>query len=615
MQLFGRRKRDEVAHMREPQGNMPQALIRGPGIDAEPVGLGALIEAQDILMEYKRGKVNLEKRIQECERWWKLRHWEIAEASGGPSGNPNDPQPKSAWLFNVIMGKQADAIEAYPEPFVLPREQLDKEEASRLTSILPVVMEQNDFEETYSANAWTKNISGTAVYGVFWDRGKMHGLGDISIRKVSPLNLFWQPGIDDIQESPHLFHVELVDIDKLEAQYPELEGKVKAEGRITLAEFAYDDYVSKDKKVPVTDWYYKVKRQGRDILHYVKFVGEHVLFSTENDPEMRETGWYDDGMYPFVFDKLFPVEGSPCGYGYVDIGKSPQMSIDLINQQLIKSAIISATPRYFFSNAAKVNKEQFADVTQAFVEVAGTLDEYGLKPIEAPKPSAGAANIREQLIEEMKYTSANMDVQNGAGGGGITAASAIAALQESAGRSSKAATKASYRAYARLVTMVIERIRQFYEMPRQFRIIGAKGEEEFLMYSNERLQPQTIGEAFGEQMGVRLPMFDLDIKPQKQTAYTRLAQNELAIQLYGMGVFNPAMADQALMLLDMMDFKGVEELKQKVQMNQMMMGMMMPPGMPPGPLPGPRTDEEGAPREHGRVTNARAQAQQSTQPS
>lgn len=595
-------------------GGAPQEPQDTPQRAEQPVGQGALIEAQDKLMEYKRGKVNLEKRIQECERWWKLRHWEIADESGGPSGNPMDARPKSAWLFNVIMGKQADAIEAYPEPYILPREQMDKEEATRLTSILPVVMQQNDFEETYSANAWTKNISGTAVYGVFWDRSKLHGMGDIAIRKVSPLNLFWQPGVDDIQDSPHLFHVERVEVSELEKQYPDLKGQLKSEGRVTLAEFEYDDAISKDKKTLVVDWYYKAKQDGRDVLHYVKFVGEHILFATENDPELRERGWYDDGMYPFVFDRLFPVEGSPCGYGYVDIGKSPQMSIDLINQQLIKSAIISATPRVFASKSTNINMEQFADITQPVVHVAGDITEYTIRPIDMPGPSTGAANIREQLIEEMKYTSSNMDVQNGVGGSGITAASAIAALQESAGRASKSATKASYRAYARMVNMVIERIRQFYEMPRQFRIIGQQGQEQFMLYDNAKLQAQQMGVIFGEDMGMRLPVFDVDVKPQKQTAYTRLAQNELAIQLYGMGVFNPMMADQALMLLDMMDFKGIDELKMKIQQNQMMMMMQqMAQPMPQGAVPEGGVDD-GEPKEHPRVANARAAAQQAGQP-
>ena len=594
-----------------------------------PVGKEMLVKANELLREYKTGKDMLEKRVKESEQWWKMRHWEEAERQGEPTGNPYDRRPKSAWLFNVIAGKHADAIEAYPEPLILPREQADEEEAQRLTSILPVVLQQNGFDSVYSSNAWTKNISGTGVYGVFWDRSKLNGLGDITVRKVSVLNLFWAPGLTDIQESPHFFHVEKVDNAALEAGYPHLKGKLKSGTTFSLTEFETDDRAKQDHKSIVVDWYYKKRLNGKTVLHYCKYVGETVLFATENTPDMAEAGWYADGDYPYVFDALYPVEGSPCGFGYVEIGKSPQLSIDILNQQLLKSAVINATPRAFIGANAKINEQEYADITKPLVHVSGSIDDTTIRDIQSPQPSGAAMQMRQQMIEEMKYTASNMDVVNGGSTSGITAASAIAALQESAGRTSRASTKGTYRAYARITNMIIERIRQFYDMPRQFRILGANGEQQFIQYSAQNLQAQALGSAFGNDMGMRLPVFDIDVRAQKETAYTRLAQNELAIQLYGMGVFNPQMADQATMLLDMMDFKGIEELRQKVQQNnmlyQMMQQMMMaqqaqmaavPGQAPPQGQPSPQGVQpmQQPAQEDTRMQGARAQAQQAAMP-
>ena len=39
-----------------------------------------------------------------------------------------------------------------------------------------------------------------------------------------------------------------------------------------------------------------------------------------------------------------------------------------------------------------------------------------------------------------------------------------------------------------------------------------------------------------------------------------------------MGLFNPDMAEPALVCLDMMDFEGKDEIKKKVQDNSMLMG-------------------------------------------
>ena len=120
------------------------------------------------------------------------------------------------------------------------------------------------------------------MYGVFWDAGKLNGLGDIAIRRMDLLNLFWEPGVTDIQDSPHFFSTELVDNDKLLAEYPQLEGKL-GRGNFTLSRYLYDDTVDTSNKSLVVDWYYHTNMEGRKVLQYCKYVGETVLYATEND--------------------------------------------------------------------------------------------------------------------------------------------------------------------------------------------------------------------------------------------------------------------------------------------------------------------------------------------
>ena len=185
-----------------------------------------------------------------------------------------------------------------------------------------MVLEQNRFRDTYSDCGWQKLKFGTAVYGIFWDNEKYNGLGDISIEKVDALSIFFEPGVTDIQKSRNVFRTQLVDNDILENRYPELKGKL-AGNMNTTNRYRYDDNVNTDNKSLVVDWYYHTYSGKRKVLQYCRYVGTNVLFATENDPDMAETGLYDHGMYPFVVDPLFPVEGSPFGFGYIDVGKSP----------------------------------------------------------------------------------------------------------------------------------------------------------------------------------------------------------------------------------------------------------------------------------------------------
>lgn len=522
-----------------------------------------LRKATDTLHRYHGGKASVEQRIISAQQWWKLRNWEQIEAEKDIKGS-HTSKSNTAWLWNCVVGKHADAMDAYPEPAILPRMPDDKETARLLSDIVPVVLKLNGFEQTYSDVAWQKMLEGTGGYGVFWDSSKLGGLGDISIKKVNLLNLYWEPGVSNIQDSTHLFYVAMEDNDQLVQKYPQLVGRHLG-GEEAVAKYRYDDNVDTTNKSLVIDWYYHEYVGPRKVLHYVKYVGEHVLYATKDDPEYAQRGLYDDGMYPFVLDALFPVEGSPCGFGYIHVGKDTQKDIDLLSQAVVTNAAINATPRYMMRKDGQVNEEEFADITKPIVHYTGELDPNTYFPIQNPTLPGNVLDVMNLKVDELKFVTGNMDVNNGGAPSGVTAASAIAALQEHSGRSSKDSNKAAYRAYASIVTMVIERIRQFYDMPRQFRITGRQGQENFVSFSNQGLQAQPLGMDFGVDMGYRMPEFDIDVRAQRETSYTKAAQNELAIQLYQLGFFNPQMADQAVMVLDMMDFKGKEEIAQKIQ--------------------------------------------------
>ena len=528
------------------------------------IGTEEVRRAADILRRYHAGKRQLEQRIIDNEQFWKLRHWEQMEKAG-QGGNPADPQPTSGWLVNCILSKHADAMDCYPEPTVLPREPGDREEAGKLTRILPVILKKNGFKRTYSSAWWYKLKSGCAVYGVFWDAGKLNGLGDISIRRMDLLNLFWEPGVTDIQDSPHFFSTELQDREALEERYPQAKDKADR-GGWTLSRYLYDDAVDTSGKVLVVDWYYHTRENGRRVLQYCKFVGDTVLYATENDPDMRDRGWYDHGRYPFVFDVLFPEEGTPTGYGYVDLCKSPQKQIDLMNQAILKNTLASATPRFFVRSDGAVNENEYADWTRPFVHTNGNLGSDSIAPIQTAGLDSVYVAILQSKIAEMKETAGNRDVANGGTAGGVTAATAIAALQEAGGKLSRNMIDDGYEAFSDVVTLCIELIRQFYSLPRQFRLLGVMGQEEFVSYDSRGLQPQAVDD--GVVSGYRVPEFDLEVSAQDENPYKTMEYNQLALQLFQMGFFRADMADQALRCLELMDFKNKDRLMSSILRGQ-----------------------------------------------
>lgn len=523
------------------------------------------------MLKYKDAKANYTTKIINAEEWWKSNHWERFETG---KENRNDPKPVSGWMFNSIINKHADFMDNIPCPAILPREKSDEQATNILTQVVPKVLEQNHFEEAYSDCCWDKSKIGTGIYGVFWNKEKEHGLGDIEIKKVDVLNIHWQPGIEDIQKSKNLFSVDLRDRDDLINEYPELKEQLLGQQIIYKPEYIYESNIDTTEKVQVIDWYYKkrtwVETEGekviKEVLHYCKFVPGVLLYASENDPELKDRGWYDHSMYPFVFDRLFPEKGMPVGFGYIDIMVNPQEYVDKLDQVILKNAVLNR-PRYFIKDAAGINEEEFTDISKDLVHTTSDVDERNLRQIEPPKMSDIVITARQDKVEEIKETSGNRDFSQGSTTSGVTAASAIAALQEAGSKLSRDMIHGTYAAYSQVVIMVIELIRQFYDMPRCYRITEPNGTGNYITFDNGMIQSQT--QVFMDQtIMIRKPVFDIKVSAQKASPYSRIAANELAKELYGMGIFNPENADQALAVLTIMDFDRKEEVIKKVSENK-----------------------------------------------
>ena len=527
-----------------------------------PVGPAQVSEAAQILQRYKAGKAALDQRLVDNELWFRMGHWKNYK-------NPmmeGKPQPSSGWLFNSIANKHADAMDNYPEPNVLPRAADDEQTARALSSVLPVVLEQADYEQVYSDTWWRKLKQGTGVKGIFWDPEKRGGLGDITVRPMNLLMLYWEPGVVDIQDSPHFFSLSLEDTKSLELRWPQLRGH--AASAVDVPRYIHDGGLDTSTKSVVVDWYYKLPDEdGHVRLHYCKFCNGVVLYASQNDPSFARRGFYDHGKYPFVFDPLFVEEDSPAGFGYIDVMKECQTAIDKMNHAMDENVLLSSKQRYVLSDSAGVNEDELADFSRDIVHVAGRLGEDSFRPLQVVGLQGNSLSYRNSRIEELKEISGNRDMTQGGTSGGVTAASAIAALQEAGSKLSRDMLKSAYRAFAKECYFIIDLMRQFYDEERVFRITGQTGQNEFVSFSAQSLRARPAGRIGGVELGSREPIFDIVVSAAKRSTFSRLSQNETAKECYQLGFFAPANADAALAALDMMDFEGIEKVRQRVREN------------------------------------------------
>lgn len=568
--------------------NVPK-IIETSGKEIEedsgkPIGKDQITKALQTLRRYMSSKKAYDTRYKANFDTYNLMYTENAdrETFQDDDGRNHyklvDENKIGAQTLNVVLNKHADEMDNMPEPFLLPRAADDEDAANTLNSVIPCILDRNNFDDIYSKEKTDKIVGGAGVYSVTWDSDRMGGLGDVLIDREDILRLFWAPHIENIQDSPHLFYVEEFEIETAKELFPMLVD-VSAD---TMGLEEYKTYDSESKnfdKAVVIDWYYK--KNG--ILHLCKFCGEQILFASENEPENYPNGYYEHGLYPFVVEPCIRLKDTPVGFSYVDICRTPQRQLDGFKVDLLTNVKVNSRPRDFVNRSKLVNPNDLNDLSKEHIEVQG--DPQGVvMPRQVNSIASGSLTLYSELKDEMKETTGCNDASNGHAPG-VTSGSAIAALQEAGGKISRDGCKTSYSAYKQVIEMVLELIRQFYTQPRIFRITGEDNSNEYIAFDNKQITRKNIVEYddegnplnFTDEKGevlTRVPVFDIVIKAQKASPFATAANNEMMMTLYKMGAFAAENADAALIMLEGMSFEGKDKIVEQLKNNRQLLNAL-----------------------------------------
>ena len=524
---------------------------------SSPVGRDMLKRGAALLENYRKARYSLEQRSLSDEDFWNSRH-----RPSGISKGSDMPYPASGWLFSAVVNKHADIMENIPSPVCIAREKSDTEYAEVLNSVLPVILDRISFKSLYSELQYDKLKHGTAVYGVFWNPDAGKGLGDIDVKRIDILNLFWEPGICSIQESQNVFYTSLIDNEALYSAYPWAREKSTSVATCA-ADFTFDRSIDTSDKSLVIDWYYKKQTPSGTVLHYVKFVGETVLYASENDPAACD-GFYSHGLYPFVLDTLYRESGTPYGYGLVSITRGTQEYIDRLDRSILEHAVMSAKPRYMMKKNVGMNLGDFLDWSKPIVEVDGDLSEERVKSITLPVLDTNVIDVRDSKINEIKEISATHNYNYGYANQSVNSGVAIAALQEAGSKVMRDVIASSFDAFSSVIKLIIELIRQFYEEERCFRITKPNTDGyEYIDFSGKEIKEKAI--RLGDDILYRIPEFDVEVRTIKSSAFSRFTQNETIAELFKMGLFSPEKKAEALIALDALELEGKNRIIEMVK--------------------------------------------------
>lgn len=497
-----------------------------------------LAEIRAAYSDYVGRLASFREKIKEDRRWFEQSQTEL-QGKEEKKKALNVPNSHSGHIFNAIQYKHADAMDNFPCANVLPREESDEDGARLLTEIVPFVYEKCDFKKTYSLNLYNKLISGTAVYGVFWDDN------DIAVKSIDMLNFLWQPDSVSLQDSRYVFYDSFMPKDDFVNVYGSVEGCQMQSSHYEPKENTGAEVAD---TVVITDCYYKVQcDKGKSVLHFVKFSGDKVLFASENEAGYDD-GFYKHGKYPFCFDLLNPVPGKILGMGVVDVAKNVQARIDKLDAAITKYAVKCAQSRYLGKKNSGINAAEFMNLDTEYIETQGDLND-AVRQIEVSPMPAFVMNHRDKLIEELKEVCGNRDFAQGGTTGGVTSGTALTVLQSASDKLVRDSVSFSYICFAELTELVIELIREFYTEEKVFRVTGDDGRKEYRRIKNSDI--------FGEDDS---SVFDVTVTVEKSNPYSRAMHNSLILELAGAGLLNPENFVVNKFILTQLNFDGKEKL-------------------------------------------------------
>lgn len=441
-----------------------------------------------------------------------------------PPGCP--PEQKTVQLqtlkstFNNCVADQMDNVmEA-----VMTAERPELQEVTDdINDIVRFVYDCNDYQAMHRMRIQDYLCTGTAVTQIMWDDSAMGGTGDVSLVRVPIESFLWDPAEADIQNARAIFKVTWHPLSWFRCHYKN--GKyVQADEHTDIAvgqNENQEEHAADEEKAMLVEYWYREYSEARDKYTInVAYIAGGALLEKYEDV-------YAHGMYPFVLDVFTEIEGLPVGEGLV-MELAPMMRyVNRYAHYIDVNARMSAKTRMLTRKTAGLNLDALEDWNSNIIE-GDAIGEDAVRFMQPPALSALVTNMMFQMQTDIKQDSGQNQFARGETAGGVTAASAIASLQEAGGKQTRMRTETLKRGFRRITEQVLWLISEFYDEERVALITGKTGIQRTVDMSPSRIMGRKKGNA------IPRPPYVVRIEVQRLNPAVVSTQNQLFIDAYKM---------------------------------------------------------------------------------
>ena len=412
----------------------------------------------------------------------------------------------------------ADQMDNMPEALMLPETRELEKVAEDLTDIVRFVMAQNQYESLHRRRVEDCFCTGTSVTQVAWDRDLDGGRGNVALIRWPIEAFLWDPAAENLQDGRAVFKVSWHPMSWFEQHYPDqypLIGSDEAEfGGLGIPASQDESRPADEERAMLIEYWYRLYDAAlRRYTVNVAYLAGGVLLSHDTDV-------YRHGLYPFVLDVYTPIEGLPVGDGMVQELAPMMRYVNRYASYIDMNLRMASKGRLLVDRNAGLDKEALMDWESDVVE-GDRIDAGALQWMQTQPFGGMATRQMMQLQSDIKQDSGQNQFSRGETVGGVTAASAISALQEAGGKITRLRTHVFNQGFKEIAMQTMWLISQFYDRRRVLFITGREVDA-----SPERL----FGRAAG---GVMLPPpYTVQVQVQRRNPLRQQAQNDLFLQAY-----------------------------------------------------------------------------------
>lgn len=496
-------------------------------------------KAYDLFEQFRQAYESEWTRLARNERLYLGKHWEDMETN-----DPLDPKPVTPIIHSTCENFESDLMDNYPQAIIQPENPDDREIAEVVGALIRQNHDSMKYRAEYQKMCHDFVVGGYCVQEVGYDTMANHGIGSAFLRYVDNRNILFDPQVTNIQDGRAVFKIAPRTIEWLEKQYPNKAGTFKKDTyKLEVdSKLKYDE----DKSVLQIEYWWKEfdveKRMWR--VHMALMAGRQLL---EDSRESKPDGYFSMGEYPFVVTPLFRRKNTSIGYGIPDIFADLQMYSDKLDQVSLKNAQMASHNKLLVTESSGFDADDLRDWSKD-VHRGESLN--GITWF--PTPALPAYFVQQPSImrQSVKDESGANDFSRGNTGGGVTAASAISALQEMSTKRSRKAALLLHESFKDAVRYEIEFEREFNILPREV-LLTVDGEQHVATFETALMQKETA------QHNIVPIEFFVSIKVERENRFTTMAHNELMMQMVQIGILQPEQA------LELMVFEGKESVLHK----------------------------------------------------